>query len=95
MRIPISEVDKIASLSRLCFSEAEKMQLQHHLEGILLTAQKLDDLDTDGVEPTAHIQGKQNVMRGDTVQPSMDRALLIANAPEKESGCFIVPKVVE
>jgi aspartyl-tRNA(Asn)/glutamyl-tRNA(Gln) amidotransferase subunit C len=95
MGIPVSEVDKIASLSRLSFSDAEKVQLQHHLEGILHTAEKLNELDTDGVEPTAHIQGKQNVTRSDTVQPSMDNALLTANAPEKENGCFIVPKVVE
>ena len=95
MRIPVSEVDKIAALSRLSFSDEEKAQLQHHLEGILLTAEKLNELDTDGVEPTAHIQGKQNVMRSDTVRPSMDNVSLTEGAPEKENGCFIVPKVVE
>ncbi len=95
MRIPVSEVDKIASLSRLSFSNEEKVQLQNHLEGILHTAEKLGELDTEGVEPTAHIQGKQNVTRSDTVRASMDNALLTANAPETENGCFIVPKVVE
>jgi aspartyl-tRNA(Asn)/glutamyl-tRNA(Gln) amidotransferase subunit C len=95
MGIPISEVDKIATLSRLSFSEAEKEQLQHHLEGILRTAESLSELDTEGVAPTAHIQGKENVMRSDMVQASMDNAVLTFNAPEKENGCFIVPKVVE
>lgn len=95
MRIPVSEVDKIAALSRLSFSSDEKVQLQNHLEGILHIAEKLSELDTDGVEPTAHIQGKQNVTRSDTVRPSMDNALLTEGAPEKENGCFIVPKVVE
>lgn len=95
MRIPVSEVDKIAALSRLDFNEAEKAQMQKHLEGILRTAEKLSELNTEGVTPTAHIQGKENVMRTDTVQPSMDTALLTSNAPEAENGCFIVPKVVE
>ena len=95
MRVPISEVEKIAVLSRLSFSETEKEQLQHHLEGILRTAESLSELDTEGVAPTAHIQGKENVMRNDTVQPSMDNALLTGNAPETDNGCFIVPKVVE
>ena len=95
MRISVSEVEKIATLSRLSFSEEEKVHLQHHLEGILLTAEKLGELNTDSVAPTAHIQGIENVMRSDTIVPSMDNALLTANAPEKEDGCFIVPKVVE
>jgi aspartyl-tRNA(Asn)/glutamyl-tRNA(Gln) amidotransferase subunit C len=95
MRVPISEVDKIAALSRLSFSETEEAQLQQHLEGILQTAESLSQLDTEGVAPTAHIQGKKNVTRSDTVQPSMDNTLLTSNAPERENGCFIVPKVVE
>jgi aspartyl/glutamyl-tRNA(Asn/Gln) amidotransferase, C subunit len=95
MGIPVSEVEKIAVLSRLSFSEAEKAHLQQHLEGILRTAEKLNELDTQNVAPTAHIQGQENVTRSDTVQKSMDNALLTSNAPEQENGCFIVPKVVE
>ena len=95
MRVPVSGVDKIAALSRLSFGEAEKAQLQLHLEGILQTAESLSELNTEGVAPTAHIQGKENVTRSDTVQPSMDNTLLTDNAPERENGCFIVPKVVE
>jgi len=95
MRVPISEVEKIAVLSRLSLSEAEKEQMQQHLEGILHTAESLGELNTDDIVPTAHIQGKENVMRSDTVRPSMDNALLTGNAPENDNGCFIVPKVVE
>ena len=95
MKIPISEVEKIAVLSRLSFSDEEKTQYQHHLEDVLMAAQKLGELDTENVAPTAHIQGVENVLRSDHVQSSMDNDLLTANAPEKENGCFIVPKVVE
>ena len=95
MKVPISEVEKIATLSRLSFSEEEKKQYQHHLEDVLKTAQKLEELDTSNVKPTAHIQGIENVQREDIVEKSMDNDLLTKNAPEKENGCFIVPKVVE
>lgn len=95
MLVPVSEVEKIASLSRLSFSEDEKKEYQHHLEAILITAKKLEELDTEGVLPTAHIQGLSNVLREDVAGESMDNELLTANAPERENGCFIVPRVVE
>ena len=95
MQVPISEVEKIATLSRLSFNEEEIKHFQHHLEGVLKAAQKLEELDTSDVKPTAHIQGIENVLREDVVEKSMDNELLTANAPEKENGCFIVPKVVE
>ncbi len=95
MLVPISEVEKIASLSRLSFTEDEKKEYQHHLEAILLTAKKLEELDTEGVQPTAHIQGISNVFREDAAGESLDNELLTANAPQRENGCFIVPKVVE
>jgi len=95
MQVSISEVEKIAMLSRLSFSDEEKRKFQHDLEAILMAAQRLNELDTSGVEPTAHIQGVENVLRADTVQPSMDNDKLTAGAPERENGCFIVPRVVE
>jgi aspartyl-tRNA(Asn)/glutamyl-tRNA(Gln) amidotransferase subunit C len=95
MRVPISEVEKIASLSRLSFSDKEKEKFQHDLEAILMAAQRLSELNTDDVQPTAHIQGIENVLREDMVRPSMDNDKLISGAPERENGCFIVPRVVE
>ncbi|MGE5493956.1 MAG: Asp-tRNA(Asn)/Glu-tRNA(Gln) amidotransferase subunit GatC [Burkholderiales bacterium] len=95
MLVPVSEVEKIAALSRLSFDEKEKAEYQRHLEDILMAAQKLEELDTSGVTPTAHIQGVSNVLREDEVKGSMDNDLLTSNAPERENGCFIVPKVVE
>lgn len=95
MKVPISEVEKIAALSRLSFSDEEKKAYQHHLEDVLMTAQKLGELDTSEVPPTAHIQGLQNVLRKDVTQKSMDNEQLTRGAPERENGCFIVPRVVE
>lgn len=95
MQVPISEVEKIAVLTRLEFNENEKIQYQKHLEAILQLAQRLSELDTNDVPPTAHIQGISNVLREDIIIPSMENTQLLANAPEHENGCFIVPKVVE
>lgn len=95
MQVPISEVEKIALLSRLSLTDEEKEMHQKSLLNILEEAQKLNDLDTSNVEPTAHIQGVENVLRIDEVKKSMENELLTANAPESENGCFIVPKVVE
>ena len=95
MQVPIEEVEKIATLSRLSLTEQEKKMHQHSLLDILEAAQKLSELDTSDVVPTAHIQGLENVTRRDVVQESMDNELLTANAPQRENGCFIVPKVVE
>jgi len=95
MQVPISEVEKIAVLSRLSLTEEEKKKYQHNLEEVLVMAQRLNELDTTDVKPTAHIQGVENVLRADEIRPSMDNEKLTANAPERENGCFIVPKVVE
>lgn len=95
MQVPISEVEKIAALSRISLTEEEKAMHQQNLLEILEEAQKLSELDTDNIEPTAHIQGIENVLRKDDVTPSMDNELLTSNAPQRENGCFIVPKVVE
>lgn len=95
MLVPISEVEKIAALSRLSFTDEEKAEYQRHLEDILMTAKRLEELDTSDVAPTAHIQGVTNVLREDNVLSSMDNEQLTANAPEREDGCFIVPRVVE
>jgi aspartyl-tRNA(Asn)/glutamyl-tRNA(Gln) amidotransferase subunit C len=95
MQVSISEVEKIAALSRISLSEQEKEKFQNDLEAILMKAQRLNELDTSDVVPTAHIQGIENVLRADIVQPSMDNDKLTAGAPERENGCFIVPRVVE
>jgi len=95
MRVTVEEVDRIAMLSRLSFEDSEKIQYRKHLEAILETARKLAELDTEGVAPTAHIQGIENVLREDRPEPSMENGLLTSNAPERDCGCFIVPKVVE
>jgi aspartyl-tRNA(Asn)/glutamyl-tRNA(Gln) amidotransferase subunit C len=94
MRVSEEEVERIAHLSRLKLSD-DKAAMQANLENILAHFDKLNELDTTNVQPTAHILPVQNVLREDVVIPSMDREKLTANAPQREDGCYVVPKVVE
>jgi aspartyl-tRNA(Asn)/glutamyl-tRNA(Gln) amidotransferase subunit C len=89
------DVAYVAKLARLVLTEEEQARYQRDLMQILGYAAKLDELDTEGVEPTAHVLPIHNVLREDVVQPSYERDTLLANAPEQADGCFVVPKVVE
>ena len=95
MSISIREVEHIASLAKLRFSEAEKEALVNELTAILEYMEKLEELDTGGVEPMSHPVSLSNVMRDDVVQPSLPVETALGNAPAKQKGFFKVPKVIK
>lgn len=95
MKISKEQVEHVAKLARLNLTEEEKERLTGEMENIIAFADKLNELDTTGVEPTAHVIPIQNVFRDDVVEPSYDREKILANAPSQEGGCFKVPKIVE
>lgn len=95
MRITEEMIDYIAALSRIELTKEERAEVAQGLGNIVEYMDVLATLDTEGVEPTSHILSLKNVFREDIVQPSMERDELIANAPLKEDGCFVVPKTVE
>ena len=95
MRVTLEEVEKIASLSMLSLDDEKKKMLQKNLDDILGHADKLNELDTEGVEPTSYILEQQNVVRKDVPGKVWDREDMLKNAPEQEEGCFVVPKVVD
>ncbi len=95
MSISIREVEHIASLAKLRFSEAEKETLAAELSSILEYMEKLEQLDTDGVEPMSHPASLSNVMRDDEVKTSLPVETALANAPAKQKGFFKVPKVIK
>ncbi len=94
MSVTIEQVEKIAGLAKLSFSEQEKLIFVDQFNQILEYVEKLDELDTQNVEPTSHILGLTNVMRSDTRRASMPRDKVLLNAPAKKAGCFSVPKVI-
>jgi len=95
MKISKEQVEHVANLARLTLSEEEKEELTKDMINILNFADKLGGLDTEGIDPTAHVMKLENVFREDIVKDEYSRAELLQNAPEKENGCFHVPKIVE
>lgn len=93
--IGIEEVEHVAMLARLELTEAEKRALTPQLGEVLGYVEKLNELDTAEVEPTAHILPVQNVMRSDELQPSLDPKDVLRNAPKLTGTLFQVPRVVE
>lgn len=89
------DVSYVAHLARMHLADAEKQKISAQLKDILAYVAKLNELDVSKVEPTAHPTPLSNVFRKDEVQPSIDPAKILANAPEQARGLFIVPKIVE
>ncbi len=95
MNITKQEVEHVAKLARLELSEQEKDQLTNHLSGILTYVEKLNELATTGVEPTAHVLDISNVMRDDVPAVGLSQEQALANAPDKAAGHFRVPLIIE
>ena len=95
MAIDRKTVDHVARLARLALSEEERERMSVELAVILEHAEKIQALDLDGVEPTAHAVQLENVLRKDEVRASLSPEEALANAPEAEDGRFGVPRIVE
>lgn len=95
MKITNKDVKYVAELSKLSFSEAECTEMASHLENIVGHFNMLNSVDTSKVDATAHILDSVNVLRKDEAKPSQDRSKLLANAPESNGECYIVPKVLD
>jgi len=95
VKIDRKEVEHVAQLARLKFDEAQLEMFMHQMNNILEYFDKLQDLDTSGIEPTSHAVVLNSVFRDDAAEELFDKDLLLKNAPAKEKGCFKVPKVIE
>jgi aspartyl-tRNA(Asn)/glutamyl-tRNA(Gln) amidotransferase subunit C len=95
MKITRQEVEHVAKLARLELTEQEKETFTNQLSNILTYVEKLNELDTKGVEPTSHVLDIKNVMRDDVPAPSLPQEAALANAPDKAAGHYKVPKIIE
>ena len=95
MRLTREDIEGVAHLSRLELSDDEKDELTGHINRLLENFEKLQELDTDEVEPTSHVIPVFNVFRKDESRPSLPPEDVVANAPQKSRDCFVVPRVVE
>ncbi|HTB99617.1 MAG TPA: Asp-tRNA(Asn)/Glu-tRNA(Gln) amidotransferase subunit GatC [Ferruginibacter sp.] len=88
-------VDKLANLSRLQFDAAEKVAIKADLQSMIQFIDKLNELDTTGIEPLLHMSDNVNVLRADEVQGSISREDALKNAPVHDEQFFKVPKVIQ
>ena len=94
-RITRKEVQDIAKLARLALSDEEAERMTTDLDHILEYVETLRELDTEGIEPTAHAIPLETPLREDRAVPGIDPELAVSNAPESIGTAFVVPKVIE
>jgi len=94
MAISRDEVQHVAQLARLSFSDEKEERMAEEMSQILDYVDKLDELDTSGVPPMSHVLDVTNVFRPDEVEARIDQEQALEPAPETDGGYFQVPKVV-
>lgn len=94
-KITNETIEYVGILAKLELSEDEKEQAKEDMGRMLDYFDKLNELDTEGVEPMSHAFPVQNVFREDVVANGDDRENMLANAPEKKEGTYMVPKTFD
>lgn len=89
------DVLHIATLARLKFDDDQAEKFKNDLNNILGYIDKLNELNTDNIEPTSHALDIYTVTREDKATPSLSNEDALKNAPAAENGSFRVPKVIE
>ncbi len=101
--VSVEDVRRVAELANLELTADEEPRMQRDLNAILGHIAQLNELDTNGIPPMAQVgeilggvqDGRGASWRADTVRPSLDRAAVMAEAPETDGRFFKVPKVIE
>ena len=88
-------IEYVGILAKLELSAEEKESAKSDMGRMLDYIDKLNELDTSGVEPMSHVFPVKNVLREDEVKPSTPREALLRNAPVPDEEAFLVPKAVE
>ena len=89
------EVERVASLARLSLTDEEAERMADELDRILEYVEVLEQVDTEGVEPTSHVMPLRTPLREDRAAECLDPELALANAPLRDGTAFVVPKVIE
>lgn len=88
-------IEYVGILAKLDLSDEEKENAKKDMGSMLDYIDKLNELDTTGVEPMSHVFPVNNVFREDKVTNGDDRENILKNAPESKNGSFVVPKTVD
>ena len=94
MAVTKKDVEKIAELARLKFSEEDLENFTPQMNEILTYMDKLNELDTENVKPLSHPVEQSNVFREDEMKSSIPIEEALINAPSKDEHHFKVPKVI-
>ncbi len=94
-KIDIKTVDEVAHLARLEFNDAGKAEILNDMNRMLAFVDKLNELNTDDVEPLIYMTAEHNVMREDEPKQTVTQKEALKNAPKKDSDYFKVPKVID
>jgi aspartyl-tRNA(Asn)/glutamyl-tRNA(Gln) amidotransferase subunit C len=95
MKIDISEIERLAELSRLRLNDDEKNRAREDMERIIGFIDKLQQVDTTGIEPLVHVNNHENVLRDDVESQSVNKEDALKNAPSHDSDFFKIPKVLK
>lgn len=88
-------MEYVGILAKLELSDAEKEAAKRDMGQMLDYIDKLNELDTSGVEPMSHVFPVSNVFREDVVENGDEHEKMLANAPKVKDGMYQVPKTVE
>ncbi len=94
-KIDIKTVDEIAHLARLEFNDEAKAEIVNDMNRMLSFVDKLNELNTDNVEPLIYMTDEKNVLRADEAEVTISQKEALKNAPRKDSDYFKAPKVIE
>jgi aspartyl-tRNA(Asn)/glutamyl-tRNA(Gln) amidotransferase subunit C len=95
MSLTPEQVRWVAHLARLELSEAELLAMTRDLSTIVDYVKQLEEVNTEAVEPLAHVMEIENVFRADELRPSLPADEALANAPDRQQDFFAVPAVLE
>tara|TARA_B100000965_G_scaffold403551_1_gene431905 strand:- start:1943 stop:2233 length:291 start_codon:yes stop_codon:yes gene_type:complete len=95
VKIDIKTIEKLASLSKLNFSEEELDLISKDMSKMVDFINQLDEIDTEGVEPLIHVNEGFNNWREDEIREMLDQKEALSNSPIKDSTYFKLPKVLD
>ncbi len=94
MKIDLDTIEKVAHLARLEVKDEDKQGLLDDMNNILTFMDKLNEVNTDNVEPLVYMNDEVNVLREDEVKHTISRTDALQNAPEQDGKYFHVAKVI-
>jgi aspartyl-tRNA(Asn)/glutamyl-tRNA(Gln) amidotransferase subunit C len=95
MSLDLAQVRRIADLARIEVTEEQARRTLEQLTDIFRMIERMQAVDTDGIEPMGHPLGGAQRLRDDVVTAGDERSANLANAPEQADGLFLVPRVIE